>query len=381
VPGEGLHLQTIREAYNGYQSIRSHLSIVKDHYAANVWEEIQPEDGDAVKPMSGLLIVSVALSLACLPQTAGADGATPGRQGEKKVKTLRILVLSTALAGAQSMKGVGEWGFAALAQADDRKFLFDTGSYADTVLRNADELGVNLAGIKDVVLSHNHRDHTGGLLALRTKYVTVTPAAFSQAHVAPGIFWSRPSAYGELNPMIALKPKFENAGGTFVEHAEPTELAPGVWLTGPIPRLHDEHNYGLLTRVRQPDGELMEDTVPENLSMIFDTDEGIVLLTGCGHAGVINELEHGLNITGNGKTLAVVGGLHLYQKSNQDLEWTALMLRRHGLKHFLGAHCTGIEAAYVIRRLAGLDRKSCVVASIGASFTLGKGIDPEALAK
>ena len=96
---------------------------------------------------------------------------------------------------------------------------------------------------------------------------------------------------------------------------------------------------------------------------------------------MINELEYGLKITGNDKALAVVGGLHLYRKSDQDLEWTAQMLHRHQLKHFLGAHCTGIEATYTIRRLAGLDRKTCVVGSIGASFTLGKGIDPEALAK
>jgi 7,8-dihydropterin-6-yl-methyl-4-(beta-D-ribofuranosyl)aminobenzene 5'-phosphate synthase len=56
--------------------------------------------------------------------------------------------------------------------------------------------------------------------------------------------------------------------------------------------------------------------------MIFDTDEGVVLLTGCGHAGLINELEYGLKITGSDKALAVVGGLHLYQKTDKDLEWT-----------------------------------------------------------
>ena len=77
----------------------------------------------------------------------------------------------------------------------------------------------------------------------------------------------------------------------------------------------------------------------------------------------------------------MVGGLHLYQKSDEDLEWTAGKLRDHKLKHFLGAHCTGIEAVYAIRRLTGLDRKTCVVGSLGASFTLGKGIDPEALAR
>jgi 7,8-dihydropterin-6-yl-methyl-4-(beta-D-ribofuranosyl)aminobenzene 5'-phosphate synthase len=332
-----------------------------------------------------LPIVAAALMLALAREGAVAAGegrrpAADERSG-KKVRSLRIYVLSTAVAGAQSMKGFGEWGFAALVEADGRSFLFDTGLYPETVARNADELGVNLAGITDVVLSHNHNDHTGGLLTLRAKYAKFNPVAFSNAHVAPGIFWSRPSGYGELNPMIAFKPKFENAGGTFVEHSEPFELAPGVWLTGPIPRPHDEHNYSLLTKARRPDGEFVEDNLPENLSMIFDTDEGVVLLTGCGHAGLINELEYGLKITGSREALAVVGGLHLYQKSDKDLEWTALMLGRHKLKYFLGAHCTGIEAVFAIRRLTGLDRKKCVVGSLGASFTLGKGIDPEALAK
>jgi 7,8-dihydropterin-6-yl-methyl-4-(beta-D-ribofuranosyl)aminobenzene 5'-phosphate synthase len=334
----------------------------------------------AVLPM---VAAALLLALAREGAVAAREGGEPAadKRTGKKVKSLRIYVMSTAVAGAQSMKGFGEWGFAALVEADGRTFLFDTGLYPETVARNADELGVNLARITDVVLSHNHNDHTGGLLTLRSKYAKINPVAFSNVHVAPGIFWSRPSGYGELNPMIAIKPKFENAGGTFVEHSEPFELAPGVWLTGPIPRPHDEHNYSLLTKARRPDGEFVEDNLPENLSMIFDTDEGVVLLTGCGHAGLINELEFGLKITGSREALAVVGGLHLYQKSDKDLEWTAQMLSHHNLKNFLGAHCTGIEAVYAIRRLTGLNRKTCVVGSVGASFTLGKGIDPEALAK
>jgi 7,8-dihydropterin-6-yl-methyl-4-(beta-D-ribofuranosyl)aminobenzene 5'-phosphate synthase len=77
----------------------------------------------------------------------------------------------------------------------------------------------------------------------------------------------------------------------------------------------------------------------------------------------------------------VLGGLHLYQKADKDLEWTAQKLRQHKLEYLLGAHCTGIESVYTIRPLAGFSRQTCVVGSLGASFTLGKGIDPEALAK
>ena len=79
--------------------------------------------------------------------------------------------------------------------------------------------------------------------------------------------------------------------------------------------------------------------------------------------------------------LAVVGGLHTFAASDESLAWTAQKLKEAGLRHLLAGHCTGIEAAFRIRQLAGLDRKTAVVSSVGSSFTLGKGIDPRALAR
>ena len=81
-----------------------------------------------------------------------------------KVRSARITILSTMLADT---KGVGEWGFAALVEADGHRLLFDTGARPDTVLVNARELGVDLTAVTEVILSHHHRDHTGGLLTLR----------------------------------------------------------------------------------------------------------------------------------------------------------------------------------------------------------------------
>jgi 7,8-dihydropterin-6-yl-methyl-4-(beta-D-ribofuranosyl)aminobenzene 5'-phosphate synthase len=80
------------------------------------------------------------------------------------------------------------------------------------------------------------------------------------------------------------------------------------------------------------------------------------------------------------KVHAVIGGLHLFPASDAQLAWTAAKLREFGLSYLLGAHCTGLEATYRLRRLAGLTRKTAVVGAVGASFTLGKGLDPLALA-
>src|SRR5690349_9902768 len=96
--------------------------------------------------------------------TASTVHAAPG-----KVRTLKITILSTMLAD----EGIGEWGFAALVEADGRAWLFDTGARPDTVLANARELKIDLSKIGDVILSHNHGDHTGGLVALRTALAKV----------------------------------------------------------------------------------------------------------------------------------------------------------------------------------------------------------------
>lgn len=295
----------------------------------------------------------------------------------RRIHALRIQILSTMLAEP----GLGEWGFSAVVEADGQRFLVDTGARPTTVLENAKELGVDLAGLTDVVLTHNHADHTGGLLTLRKALKASNPAALSRAHVAPGIFWSRPGPGGEGNTMIALRPRYEAEGGRFIEHAGPSELFPGVWLTGPVPRPNPERNWSVTGKVRQPDGALVEDTVPEDQSLVFDTDRGLVLLCGCGHAGLVNTLTFARSTLHDAPLYAALGGFHLMALDDAHLAWTADALKAAGLQQFVGAHCTGIEAVFRIRDRAGLARSTCVVGAVGAVFTLQGGIEPGRLAK
>lgn len=297
-----------------------------------------------------------------------------------RVRSLRVLVLSTMLAGNPGERGTGEWGYAALVEADGRHILFDTGARPDTVLRNARELGVDLSNVSEVVITHNHFDHTGGLLTLRRELAKTNPAALSRVHVGSGIFWSRPANAGDGNSMITIKPAYEATGGRFIQHNEPEEIAPGVWFTGPVPRVHPERNWSATGRVRTPDG-LVEDTVPEDSSLIIDTERGFVLLSGCGHAGIINTLDYARKKIRPDRVYAAIGGFHLFQLSDERLDWTAGKLREFGVKHLLGGHCTGIEAVYRLRQQIGLTRQECVVSAVGSSFTLDRGIDPLLLAR
>jgi 7,8-dihydropterin-6-yl-methyl-4-(beta-D-ribofuranosyl)aminobenzene 5'-phosphate synthase len=317
---------------------------------------------------------------ACVPPDPIAGGSAPrAPTPPRAVQKLKVTILSTMLAG--SIQAVGEWGFAALLEADGRRLLIDTGAWPDTVLKNAAELGIDLADVTDLVITHNHADHTGGLLNLRRELRARNPAALSRAHVSAGIFEPRLQADGkDANGALPIKASYESLGGKFVEHDKPVEILPGVWLTGPVPRVHPEHNWSGSLKVRTAAG-LIEDTVAEDSAIVVETLEGLVVVTGCGHAGIGNILDYSRKALGNAPVHAVIGGIHLFAATDEQLAWTAARLRDAGVTHLLGAHCTGVEAVFRLRDLANLSRKTAVVGAVGASFTLGSGIDPLALAR
>src|SRR6185369_7872890 len=105
-----------------------------------------------------------------------------------QVKQLKVTILSTMLAD----EGIGEWGFSALIEADGHRLLVDTGARPNTVLSNVGDLHIDLSDVKEVVLTHNHDDHTGGLVTLRREFMKKNPQALSVAHVGKGIMYSRP---------------------------------------------------------------------------------------------------------------------------------------------------------------------------------------------
>ncbi len=298
------------------------------------------------------------------------------------VTSLKITILSTMLAD----EGHGEWGFSALVEADSSRILFDAGAYPETVAENLQELGLSLDGVTHIVLSHSHDDHTGGWRSLRKKFI----ASVATADVGDGFFMPRVKAKLLAGNLLTDSTDaynlhadslwYTNTGGRFNVLKTFTKIYPGIYLTGPVPRKHPEKNYSKGWLLKTDTG-YAEDNVPEDMSLVIETVKGWVLLSGCGHSGIINTIDYIKEKTGAKKILAAVGGFHLFSADDKTIEWTASELKKDGLSYFIGAHCTGINAVYDIRRLAGLSRSTAVVGAVGAVFDINKGILPGRIAK
>jgi 7,8-dihydropterin-6-yl-methyl-4-(beta-D-ribofuranosyl)aminobenzene 5'-phosphate synthase len=311
------------------------------------------------------VLTPIALLLITFPGRDRAQSVTAAPHAE--LHSLKITILSTMLAD----EGIGEWGFAALVEADGRKILFDTGARPNTVLENARELKLNLGDVQDVILSHFHDDHTTGLMTLRREFSKFNPSALSRVHVANGIFLERRGH--NPNPMLQMKKDYEATGGVFVVHDKPEEVFPGMWLTGPVPRVYPEKNYPAGTEVNTGSA-WVEDNVPDDQSLVFNTSHGLVLLSGCGHSGIINTVQYARGFLRRAPIDAAIGGFHLFAATDQQLAWTASKLKEYQTARILGAHCTGIESVYRLRELLGLTRQTCLVGTIGAVYDLNAGI-------
>lgn len=246
---------------------------------------------------------------------------------------------------------LAEHGFAALVETETCRILFDTGK-GRTVVHNAAVLGADLAGVDRIVLSHAHGDHTGGLAeVLQVRRGTPTdvlahPDVFAERfRVKDGarIFGGIPFRRGYL----------EKLGARFAFNREPVEVAAGVLLTGEVPRVtvFEGGDMGNRSIVRQ--GEVEPDLLLDDQSLVLRTAQGLVLLLGCAHAGMVNVLHHAIRATGVEEILAVVGGTHIGLSGEEQRERTIEALAGFRIRHLIPAHCTGLEAMARMRAALG----------------------------
>jgi len=241
---------------------------------------------------------------------------------------------------------LGEHGFAALIEpAGGKPLLFDTGAGA-TLLHNAGRMNKDLTELAGVVISHGHYDHAGGLLPLLQQRQQSAPLP---VYGHPGIFKPRHRVKdtGECLS-IGMPQSRETLGARFDLSAGFREIAPGIFLTGEVPRVtyFEIGDQGLFCDCTGQD----MDITPDDQSLILDTEKGLVVLMGCCHAGVVNTLEHVAYSMGKREVCAVIGGTHLGFCSQEQLEMTIAALKGRGVRKVAASHCTGFAAAARLSR-------------------------------
>jgi 7,8-dihydropterin-6-yl-methyl-4-(beta-D-ribofuranosyl)aminobenzene 5'-phosphate synthase len=236
---------------------------------------------------------------------------------------------------------LGEYGFSALIEVNGQRFLFDTGSEG-AVLLNAKALGIDLSSLEALVISHGHFDHTGSVLEILPRLKK--PIVY--AH--PGVF-TRHLAAGESNQTRYIGAPFTEedlaaVGAKFVAADGFTKLADNIYLTGTIPRLTDYENPGG-PFIKEIDGELIPDLIEDDMALVIDHPDGLIIVSGCAHAGMINMIDHAVQSTGQSKVLAFIGGTHLMSADNNRLKKTIADLKRINPHKLIVCHCTGFSAA------------------------------------
>jgi 7,8-dihydropterin-6-yl-methyl-4-(beta-D-ribofuranosyl)aminobenzene 5'-phosphate synthase len=244
---------------------------------------------------------------------------------------------------------MGEWGWSILVQVNDETILFDTGT-SIVAVRNADKLGIDLHSIDKIVLSHAHRDHTGGLREVlrRTGNVDII------AH--PGIFGSKyrkesSEKKAEYNGIPFAREELEKFA-SFNLTKEPVYISENILTTGEIKITTDFETIEPHFYLKQK-GTFQHDPFADDLALIVKTEKGLVVILGCAHRGMINTLRHAQNLTGDERVYAVIGGTHLYPKNDDQIGKTIESLKEIDVQRIGVSHCTGFHASMRLAQAFG----------------------------
>ncbi len=272
------------------------------------------------------------------------------------VDDLRLYVLSEDCAGYDTLFWA-QFGISFLVDvrlgASRRRILFDTACDAGPILHNMEMLGLDPKAVDLVVLSHHHIDHTGGLAGVlqgmekRAVVIVAHPEVFKISLMAT------PYADTEHFPHLTLglsganrKEEVERLGGEWVLARDPMCLMAGVTTTGEIAEEqkapYEKGPYEALRHVEE--GRLQPEYIRDEIGLVVNTRQGVVLITGCSHPGIVSMTKKARDVAGADRIHAVIGGFHLLDASEDKIDATVQGLLDLGVSRVFTGHCTGVSA-------------------------------------
>ena len=241
---------------------------------------------------------------------------------------------------------LAEHGFSVYLETSKGNFLFDTGR-GKAIIHNAVECKKDLKRLKKVILSHGHADHTGGLPEVLRFHDQIDVLGH------PDIFISRFRMDGSGNRKYSgipyAKGYLEKKGARFVFNTGSVEIENGIYLTGEVPRTTKFEAADMKNRFAERMGEIVPEVISDDQAMVIKTKEGILIILGCAHSGVINTINHAVKITNVDTIFGIVGGTHLGFSKEAQLKETIEVLKTYQIQNLIPAHCTGLSASIRLR--------------------------------
>ncbi len=228
---------------------------------------------------------------------------------------------------------LGEPAVSYLIEDGARTILFDTG-YSDVFMENAKRMAIDLSKVTDIVLSHGHNDHTGGLPAFVRRFSQkLRLYAHAEAFFpkrAQGLDIGAPSREAELPKNVSLQLT-----------REPCQISEHVRFMGQIERVYDFEN-GRAIGERFVGGAWETDTLADDSAVLLTLADGVFIVTGCAHSGICNTAAQALRIGGGRPIKGILGGFHLFE-AGETLRPTLDTLEELGVRMVYPCHCTSLE--------------------------------------
>ncbi len=249
-----------------------------------------------------------------------------------------------------------EPGFSVFIEEAKQKILFDTG-YSDIFINNAKKANVDLLDVDTIVLSHGHYDHTVGLSHL-IKLIDQAKAEGSTVKRAKLVMHpyaiipkldSNGSNWGMANTLEELEKYFD-----IIMTKEPYKIIDGLTYLGEIERNSSFEKFQMAMTVNI-NGKDVEDHLLDDSAMAYQTKDGVFVITGCSHAGISNVCEMAKKVTKDDRIIGLIGGLHLKNPTEEQLDRTVNYLKTLELDSIHACHCTGLRAKIAISKVKNVE--------------------------